>query len=85
MSNMTCLAAIRANISGFMDSARSASKNLVIDGCPVSCGLKIFENIGLPYEHQIMTDYRVEKGKTTITEELIERVKESLKSELAFG
>ncbi len=82
---LTCLAAMGANLSGFVESARSAYRNLVIDGCPVSCGLKIFEKLGLPYEHQIMTNHRVEKGKTTITEELIQQVKETVKSDLACG
>ena len=82
---MTCLVAMGANLTGFVESARSASRNLGIDGCPVSSGLKIFENIGLPYKLQTMTDHGVEKGKTKITEELVECVKESLKSELDHG
>ncbi|MBA7485427.1 MAG: hypothetical protein GH155_00860 [Spirochaeta sp.] len=78
VGGMTCMAAMGADLSGFVESARSASRNLVIDGCPVSCGLKIFEKLGLPYDHQLMTDHRVEKSKTPITEELIQQVKEAL-------
>jgi uncharacterized metal-binding protein len=71
VGSMTCLAAIGANLSGFVASARSADMNVVIDGCPVGCGKKQFEALGLKYEHLIMTDYGVEKGKTAITGEVI--------------
>lgn len=70
----TCLAAVGADLSGFHQSARNATRNLVIDGCPVACGKKIFENKGLPYVHFVMTDFGAEKGKTAITGEIIEDV-----------
>ena len=70
----TCLAAVGADMSGFHQSARNATRNLVIDGCAVACGKKIFENKGLPYKHFVMTDFGAEKGKTAITGELIEEV-----------
>ena len=71
---MTCLAAIGAEQSGFIESAKSAEKNIVIDGCPVSCGKKIFEKLGLPFDHFVTTDFDVQKNKTVITQEVIERV-----------
>ncbi|MBN2547051.1 MAG: putative zinc-binding protein [Spirochaetes bacterium] len=74
IGNMTCLAAVGANLSGFIESAKCAQKNIVIDGCPVACGKHIFENHKLPYEHYILTQFGVEKGKTIITEEVINRV-----------
>jgi uncharacterized metal-binding protein len=48
---MTCLAAMGAELSGFIESAKSAGKNIVIDGCPVACGKKIFEKLNISYEH----------------------------------
>lgn len=74
LAGMTCLAAIGAELSGYVESAKSADKNIVIDGCPVACGKKIFENKGLPFEHYILTNFGVEKGKTVITNEVIDRV-----------
>ena len=74
VGDSTCMAAMGADLSGFLQSARSATKNIVLDGCKVACGKKIFEKNGLPYHHYIMTDYDVEKGKTHITGELIEDV-----------
>ena len=72
--SMTCLAAVGADLSGFIQSGKSADKNIVIDGCPVGCGKKIFEKNNIPFEHFITTNYGVEKGKTEITQEVISRV-----------
>ncbi|HCG63709.1 MAG: hypothetical protein A2Y31_10775 [Spirochaetes bacterium GWC2_52_13] len=72
--SMTCLAAVGADLSGFLASARSADKNVVIDGCKVACGAKIFTEKGLPFEHYITTDFGVLKGQTPITAEVIETV-----------
>ncbi len=70
----TCLAAIGAELSGFIESARSADRNIVLDGCPVACGKRIFAAKGLSFEHFVMTDFGAEKGKTAITGDLIEEV-----------
>lgn len=75
---MTCLAAVGADLSGFIESAKCAEKNIVVDGCPVSCGKKIFEKNGLPFLHFVLTEYGVEKGKTEITPEVINRVTEEI-------
>ncbi|HUW68730.1 MAG TPA: putative zinc-binding protein [bacterium] len=78
IGDSTCLAAMGADLSGFLQSARNATRNIVLDGCKVSCGKKIFEKNGIPYQHYIMTDYEVEKGKTPITGDLIEAVAERI-------
>ena len=70
----TCLAALGADLSGFLKSAEAAGENLVLDGCSVGCGKKIFENRGLACRQIVMTDYGVEKGKDEITPEIIGRV-----------
>jgi uncharacterized metal-binding protein len=72
--DMTCLAAVGADFSGFIESAKSADKNIVIDGCAVGCGKKLFEGKGLPFTHIVITDFGVEKKKTAITQEVIDRV-----------
>jgi uncharacterized metal-binding protein len=72
--SMTCLAAVGADLSGFVRSARDADENIVIDGCPVACGKKIFEARGLPFTHFVVTDFGVEKKKTEITPAVIDRV-----------
>ena len=79
---MSCLAAVGAGLSGFVESAK-VTDNVVIDGCPVACGKKIFENNSLPYTHVILTEMGVEKGKTEITKELITKVTEDVKGKIA--
>jgi uncharacterized metal-binding protein len=71
---MTCLAALGANLSGYVESARGAGENIVLDGCPTACGKHTMDNLGIPFRHVIMTSLGVEKGKTPITEELVGRI-----------
>jgi uncharacterized metal-binding protein len=71
---MTCLAALGANLSGYVESARGAGENLVLDGCATGCGKHIMTNLRIPFRQLVMTSYGVEKGKTQITEELVGRV-----------
>lgn len=83
VADSTCLAAMGADLSGFLESARNATKNIVLDGCKVACGKRIFEKNGIPYQHYIMTDFGVEKGKTKITGDLIESVVGQIGQKLA--
>jgi uncharacterized metal-binding protein len=83
IGKMTCLAAVGAGLSGFVESAGAAGENLVIDGCPVACGKQMFENLGIPFRHFVTTDYGVEKGKTEITPELIGKTANTLAEEIA--
>lgn len=70
----TCLAGMGAGLSGFLESARNAANNIVLDGCKVACGAKIFKKNDIPFRHYVMTDFGVEKGKTPITGELAEEI-----------
>ena len=79
---MTCLSAVGAELSGFIESAKCAEKNIVIDGCPVACGKKIFDKAGLPFQHVIVTDLGIEKGKTEITLEIVEQIAGKIKSSI---
>ncbi|MDC7125311.1 MAG: putative zinc-binding protein [Spirochaetales bacterium] len=78
----TCLAAVGADLSGFTISAKEADENIIIDGCPVGCGKKIFDNKGLNYTEYVMTDFNVQKGKTEITQEIIDRVSSEIKERI---
>ena len=82
VGSMTCLAALGAELSGYVESARSAGRNLVIDGCPVACGAKIYAKLGIPNDHYLMTDFGVEKGKTAITPEVIAEVSRTVKEKI---
>ena len=77
---MTCLASISANISGTIASAKGADANVTIDGCSVACARKTLENIGVkPAKSYTLTDMWLEKGKTTVREEIITVVSEQIK------
>ena len=80
--SMTCLAALGADVSGYVESARRADRNVVIDGCPVGCGAKVYAKLGIPCEQFVMTEYGAEKGKTEITAELIKAVADRVAAKL---
>jgi uncharacterized metal-binding protein len=77
---MTCLVSMGANQPKFLQAARDAQRNIVIDGCPIACGKKIFESLGIPCEHHATTDFGVEKRKTPITDELIIAVADGIRN-----
>ena len=79
---MTCLVSMGANQPKFLQAARDAHKNIVIDGCPIACGKKMFETLGIPFEHFATTDFGVEKKKTPITEDLIASVAAAIRNKL---
>jgi uncharacterized metal-binding protein len=77
---MTCLVSISAGISGTIALAKGADENVAIDGCSVACARKTLENIGVkPTDAYILTDMYLEKGETTVSEEIINVVSEQLK------
>jgi len=80
--DMTCLVSMGANQPKFLQAARDAHKNVVIDGCPIACGKKIFETLGIPFGHFVTTDFGVEKKKTPITEEVITTVAVAIRNKM---
>ena len=79
---MSCLSGIGADLSGFIESAREAD-NIVIDGCPVGCGRKMFEARGLPFTEIVMTQQGLVKGSAPATPEVVERMAETVKTVIA--
>ena len=82
---MTCLSAMGAELSGFVESARGADRNVVLDGCPVACGASIFDRLGIPFMHLVMTDHGVEKGKTVIGDPIVAEVVEAARAKMCCG
>ena len=74
IGKMTCLAAMGADHSGIIESAKASDENIVIDGCPIACGKRIFESKQIPFTHFKTTDFGVEKGKTKINDEIVKDV-----------
>lgn len=71
---MTCLAGLGARISGFIESAKGADENIAIDGCPVACARKNLECIGIKPKSYILTEMGLVKGKTPVTERIIDEI-----------
>ncbi len=67
----SCIAALGAGMSGYIQSAKGADVNITIDGCPVACTRKILENIGVAPVSYIITDMGFTKGSTAVTVEAI--------------
>jgi len=77
--NMTCLAGIGAQLSGFIESAKGADENITIDGCPVACARKNLERIGVKPKSYILTEMGLVKGKTPVTESVVTEVSNKIK------
>lgn len=76
---LTCLAGVGAGLSGYVESAKGACVNITIDGCPVACGKKILENIGVTPVSYILTDMGLVKGSTPATDTTVLEMAEIIK------
>jgi len=64
LGSMFCLAGLGADLPNMVQQAKDADLNLVIDGCPIDCGRKIFERHGLKNVQYVrVTDLGIEKKK----------------------
>ena len=79
---MSCLAGIGANVSGYVETARGANECIVIDGCPVNCGKKMFENQKLKGKFFTLTELGLEKGKTPVAEKIVNEMVEKIKKNI---
>jgi uncharacterized metal-binding protein len=62
--SMFCLAGIGAGIQSMVQTARDADLNLVLEGCPMDCAKKIFDNAGITNYVQVkVTDLGIAKQK----------------------
>ncbi len=70
----SCVAALGADLSGFIQSAKGADLNITIDGCPVGCSKKIMEKHGVTPLSYVVTEMGFVKGSSSATPEAIEAV-----------
>ena len=62
--SMFCLAGLGAAIQGMVQTAKDADLNVVLEGCPMDCAKKVFDNLKLTNYVQIRcTDLGMEKIK----------------------
>jgi uncharacterized metal-binding protein len=82
----SCITGAGAGLSGYIESAKAADINITVDGCPVACAKRIMENLGIKPVSYIVTEMGFKKGKTPVTDEVIESVCEYIrKGESAKG
>ena len=62
LGKMYCLAGIGAHIEGMIETARAASRVVVLDGCKTACAQKLIEHIGLVVTDRVcVTDLGIRK------------------------
>ena len=72
---MFCTAGLGGRVPGILATTEAAAKILAIDGCPLSCVKRSLENAGFStFEHLQLADLGMEKGKTDVSAENVEKV-----------
>lgn len=74
----SCLAGIGAGLKPFIEAAQAADRVITIDGCDVLCAKKMIQNIGLEPQAIVLTEMGLEKGKTSPSPELTDRLCRSI-------
>jgi uncharacterized metal-binding protein len=75
VGKMFCTAGIGGRASGIMKTTESASKILIIDGCPLSCAKNSLEKAGFnEFKHLQLAELGLAKGSSSVTEENIAKV-----------
>lgn len=71
---MFCAVGIGGRVSGIMKTTEAADKILAIDGCPLNCMKNSLEQAGFSeFEHLQLADLGMDKGKTDISSESIDK------------
>lgn len=80
---MFCLAGVGGRVRGILEKTRTAERILALDGCPLDCARLTLESAEIPdFVHLRVTDFGMEKGKTSITPEVVTEVVQKARSAL---
>ncbi|MCK5172745.1 MAG: putative zinc-binding protein [Planctomycetes bacterium] len=75
IGKMFCLAGIGGRVDVIMNTARTASDILAIDGCPLNCTKNCLEHAGFDeFKHMQLADMDLDKGNSPASEENIAMV-----------
>jgi len=75
VGRMFCTAGLGGRISGILKTTEAADGVLAIDGCPLNCVKSSLEQAGFTaFQHLQLADLGLEKGKTPVTEESVNKV-----------
>ncbi|MBU2511232.1 putative zinc-binding protein [bacterium] len=75
---MTCVAAIGAGLSGFIESAKGATENITIDGCDKYCARLSLERVGVTPKSYVLTEMGLKKGETSVTDQTIRSIRQKI-------
>ena len=75
VGSMACLVGVASGVEGMVVGAKDAKKRVLIDGCPVKCGLKAFEKAGIkPDVYCNVSELGLKKSSTRPSEDDVNRV-----------
>ena len=81
----SCIAAIGAGLSGYVQSAKGADMTIAIDGCPVGCAKLNLEKIGVTPVAVNLADLGFKKGESAFSEDLLASAVDRIKDVLNGG
>ena len=80
VGKMFCIVGIGGRVSGIMESTKAADLILAIDGCPLQCVKNSLELAGFTnIRHLKLWELGLQKGKTEVSDEVIDQVVEKAK------
>jgi uncharacterized metal-binding protein len=82
-ASMSCLSGIAAHMQPFIDAAKKANQVVAVDGCPVGCAKKVLEHVEISPVSYVLTQMGLEKGKTEVTQQVINEISEKIKADLS--
>ena len=83
---MFCLAGVGGRVSSIMKTTEVADKILAIDGCPLDCVKNSLEQAGFTkFEHLQLAEMGLEKAKSPVSDDAVEKVAAKGKQMLAGG
>ncbi len=75
VGKMYCLAGIGGPVGGMIETTKSASKILAIDGCAQECARKTLEHAGFTgFRHLKLAAIGLQKGSSPVTDERVRLV-----------
>lgn len=83
---MFCLAGVGGRVSGIMKTTEAARKILAIDGCSFDCAGNCLKQAGFEdFEHLQLAELGLEKGRSSVTEDTVEKAVAKGREILAGG
>lgn len=79
----SCIAAIGAELSGYVQSAKGADTVITVDGCQVACAKKNLEKIGVTPVAINLAELGYKKGESPYSEQLLSSVVKDIKKVLS--